>query len=358
MNGMCEASADRITNLPVEVIQRIQLLLPTRRAAQMATLSTKWRRHWRSIPQLKFFAANSADQDEMMMMMNKFMFTVYKVLLLHDGPITNFKLAFGGLSPCLHNEIDQIIIYLSDRGLREFTLSFPSPDSVIYNFNFYGEFQRICFKGTPRLKEVTIFDYKHNENVETTPDMVAFFASLPTLQRFSADFKFLEYLAAGYNNVPTKLPAPLHKLKFLQICNFDFGSLRNVRAIVCLIMSSPNLFELKIQMDTELNQPATNDAVPSLVTLLEAEHCGGSGCCLQRLKVLEVAYVRGTQVELELVRFILATAPLLERVHILPCRRKLKLRKAFKFIKTMMQYKRASKEAEVIYAETYSALRR
>ncbi|CAI0458678.1 unnamed protein product [Linum tenue] len=279
MNGMCEASADRITNLPVEVIQRIQLLLPTRRAAQMATLSTKWRRHWRSIPQLKFFAANSADQDEMMMMMNKFMFTVYKVLLLHDGPITNFKLAFGGLSPCLHNEIDQIIIYLSDRGLR-------------------------------------------------------------------------------YNNVPTKLPAPLHKLKFLQICNFDFGSLRNVRAIVCLIMSSPNLFELKIQMDTELNQPATNDAVPSLVTLLEAEHCGGSGCCLQRLKVLEVAYVRGTQVELELVRFILATAPLLERVHILPCRRKLKLRKAFKFIKTMMQYKRASKEAEVIYAETYSALRR
>ncbi|CAI0458695.1 unnamed protein product [Linum tenue] len=46
--------ADRITNLPADVIQRILVFLPIKDAAKTSILTSKWRHLWRSIPQLVF----------------------------------------------------------------------------------------------------------------------------------------------------------------------------------------------------------------------------------------------------------------------------------------------------------------
>ncbi|CAI0458681.1 unnamed protein product [Linum tenue] len=381
MKRVCESSGDRITNLPADVLKRILVLLPIKDAIKTATLSTKWRRQWKSIPHLVFhddFAVQKGcpsqpTQTMTMMDESSLLPNIYKVLMLHNGPITKFELSivriFIGSSH--QNAMDQIILHLSDhRGHSLSEVSLVSPAPLVYKlhsalfsclhisrlrlshcelrqpsrfvgfsklrvlqlwtvtlpadffenfllkcpvletlrvsvcpgtpnhleiatpclreFCFSGCFERICFKSTPLLKLVSI--HKRSVYVENPPDMAAFFASLPALQRFSAE---------GY-----------------------------------LI---------------GLDLTAASDAIPAL---LEAEHHGGSRCYLQRLKEFEFRGIHGVRVELDLVGFVLASAPLLEKVHITPVGR-LEPGKVFGFMKTVMQYKCASREAEVIYAGRY-----
>ncbi|CAL1392429.1 unnamed protein product [Linum trigynum] len=410
MKRVCESSGDRITNLPADVLQRILVLLPIKDAIKTATLSTKWRREWKSIPHLVIddnFAVQkgcpSQPTQAITMIDESLLPNIYKVLMLHNGPITKFELSISRffIGPSHQNAMDQIILHLSDhRGLSLSELSLVSLAAQVYKlhsalfsclhisrlrlshcelrqpswfvgfsklrvlelstvtlpadffenflhkcpvletlkvsvcpgtpsnleiatpclqeFCFSGCFKRICFKSTPLLKLVSI--HKRSVYVENPQDMAAFFASLPALQRFSAEGYLIGYLAAAgaANNIPIRLPNPLHQLKSLELNKLYLGSLMNVRVFSCLIMSSPNLVELRIK----------------------------------RLKEFEFREIHGVRVELDLVGFVLASAPLLEKVHITPVGR-LEPGKVFGFMKEVMQYKRASKEAEVIYAGRY-----
>ncbi|KAF5945383.1 hypothetical protein HYC85_015611 [Camellia sinensis] len=51
---------------------------------------------------------------------NRFLFTMYQVMLLHCGPILKFTLSIYGLESC--SQIDTFIMFLSSNGVREFTL--------------------------------------------------------------------------------------------------------------------------------------------------------------------------------------------------------------------------------------------
>ncbi|CAL1392427.1 unnamed protein product [Linum trigynum] len=204
--------------------------------------------------------------------------------------------------------------------------------------------QKICFKCTPRLSTARLRWYgKLSEVVDT----VDFSASLPALERLYVGFQFLQYVVAGDNNAPIRLPNPLERLKFLTIDHLDMGCLKKARPVARLIMSSPNLHALTIKLDTkQLDQPTnSNAAVPNIGTLLEAEDRNDTGCCLQHLKVLRLEKMHGIQAELNLVRFILATAPLLEKVHI-ATNDKLEDRNAAECMEEVMQYKRVSQVAE------------
>ncbi|CAL1392426.1 unnamed protein product [Linum trigynum] len=150
MKRVCEPGADRITNLPVDVIHRILVLLTTKDAAKMATLSTKWRGHWRTIPQLQFafyenvlkkvrsiaFYENvlKKHRSRSNEIATKLISNIHKVLLVHDGPIAKFQLSIDGLMSC--DGIDQIIYYLSNRGLQELSLGFSDccilPCSILF----------------------------------------------------------------------------------------------------------------------------------------------------------------------------------------------------------------------------------
>ncbi|KAI8554953.1 hypothetical protein RHMOL_Rhmol05G0136100 [Rhododendron molle] len=74
---------------------------------------------WTTLPQLVFndkFCRGSvvrATTDKLMM-------TIYKVLLLHHGPLLKFTLSLADLESC--PKIDQLIFFVSKNGSREFKL--------------------------------------------------------------------------------------------------------------------------------------------------------------------------------------------------------------------------------------------
>ncbi|CAN1189131.1 hypothetical protein LINPERHAP2_LOCUS39715, partial [Linum perenne] len=169
---------------------------------------------------------------------------------------------------------------------------------------------------------------------EYDPDIVALFAALPALKQLKLGLELLVFLSNGH--VPYKLPS-LTNLEVLEMPRLLLGRLSEARVLVCLIMSSPNLRRLVIVVSSMLLEPKGD------------RHCGGV-CCLQRLEEFSIDNSRCNQVVLDLVRFVLATAPLLKRVFIKP-KKSLSSRNAKKFLVKVTRYNRISKEAEVRYMD-------
>ncbi|CAI0552752.1 unnamed protein product [Linum tenue] len=176
-------------------------------------------------------------------------------------------------------------------------------------FVFFGNrLQKMFFKRTPLLSALAL-----NVDVFQKPNVVDLFASLPALQMLGILPDLLRVLANG-GHIPSRFPKPLYRLQLLHVSGLLLASLEMQRVLACIIMSSPNLHTLVIQ----------------------------------HLKVFKINDSLGGQFEMELVRLILATAPLLLRIQIHPYHR-LSSKKVTKFMKEVMQYKRISKEAEIIY---------
>ncbi|CAN0919036.1 hypothetical protein LINGRAHAP2_LOCUS31222 [Linum grandiflorum] len=134
----------------------------------------------------------------------------------------------------------------------------------------------------------------------------------------------LLFLAAD-SHIPRQLPTTLHHLKVIKIPHMFLDSLS---LLICLIRSSPNLQRLTIRVITSLHE------------LLEPENSCGV-CCIELLEELTIQDSRGTQVEMELVRFVLANAPLLFRVLIQPAEQ-LNSAKRLEFFKDVMLCERIS----------------
>ncbi|CAN1332840.1 F-box/FBD/LRR-repeat protein At1g13570 [Linum perenne] len=92
-----------------------------------------------------------------------------------------------------------------------------------------------------------------------------------------------------------------------------------------------------------------NLGVQFLTELLEESEDQVGVCCLERLEEFTIGNSRGTQVELDLVRFVLATAPVLKRVFINP-KKGLSSEIVTKFLVEVTQYERISRYAKVNYA--------
>ncbi|CAL1392492.1 unnamed protein product [Linum trigynum] len=389
MKRVCGSSADRITNLPVNVIQQILMFLPIKHAAKTSTLSTRWRHHWRSIPKL-VFDRSPAKGMRLMKSLSIFLteicrsscFPAQLVIVshkykLHSSLFSCLQLNRLGLEHCEFRQPSWFVgfskltvLLLSDVTLpsdfcENFLVKCPMLKDLrlidcdgLSNLNIvapclerfcftYRDLQKICFKCTPVLYLV---GFRLCRNLENTADMVALLASLPALQKFSVDFGLPQHLAVGDSDFPSRLPTPLHRLELLHTRNLDFSILKAAHFFVCLIISSPNLRELTIKLHrSQSYQPTDSAATTSIGSLLEAEYRPGSGNrFLQQLRVFKMEECLGTKVELDLVKFVLATGPVLERVHIPPLH-KLTSEKIIAFMKEIMKYKRISKEAVVIY---------
>ncbi|CAN1186278.1 F-box/FBD/LRR-repeat protein At1g13570, partial [Linum perenne] len=208
---------------------------------------------------------------------------------------------------------------------------------------FHSYFESIYFKNTPRLSVISIldfgeFDYTGCDDIfkQYNPDMVTLFASLPALEELNVGFELLLFLSDGH--VPYQLPQSLHNLKVLEAPRILLGRLTEAQVLLCLIRSSPNLQKLTIV------------SIDSLQMLLEHSHHFGVSC-LQRLEEFDIKNTRGTRVEQDLLKFVLATALINVRVSIKP-KKDLSSDTMLKFIVEVTQYKRISKEAEVYYVLT------
>ncbi|CAN1332851.1 F-box/FBD/LRR-repeat protein At1g13570 [Linum perenne] len=372
-----------ISKLPADVISLILTFLPIKESVRTSILSKQWRHLWRSVPQLVFdehFAAihELNESSEVMLII------IYQALLVHEGPINKFELAIPGMKCC--PQFDQLINSLSAKSVKELFLRIDSyallPSSLfsvpdlnslklqgfifeepIWSVGFskltllelkhvklHNGFLQNFLPKCPLLEELRVlqceiteerpvfvtssvkvllfhsypgeirFEYTSLLSVlsvlppcDGKSDIVSQFGSLPALEQLNLGVQFLTSLSEGY--VPYHLPASLHNLKVLEIPRILLGRLNEARVLACLIMSSPNLLKLTIR----------------------------------RLEEFTIGNSRGTQVELDLVRFVLATAPVLKRVFINP-KKGLSSEIVTKFLVEVTQYERISRYARVNYA--------
>ncbi|KMT10574.1 hypothetical protein BVRB_5g116960 [Beta vulgaris subsp. vulgaris] len=117
--------ADRISNLPENVTQRILECLPLQEAARTSVLSSHWRHKWAASQQLvldeKFFTSILKNRTETTDISLAYSKTVNDILLSHVGPIWKFVLYLPSWFP-KETDISQWIRYVRANGVKEFTL--------------------------------------------------------------------------------------------------------------------------------------------------------------------------------------------------------------------------------------------
>ncbi|CAN1186283.1 F-box/FBD/LRR-repeat protein At1g13570, partial [Linum perenne] len=218
---------------------------------------------------------------------------------------TGFYEGFLPLCPLLQE------LRVVDHNFNNLKPVFAAPSLKLLFFHSY--FESIYFKNTPRLSVISIldfgeFDYTGCDDIfkQYNPDMVTLFASLPALEELNVGFELLLFLSDGH--VPYQLPQSLHNLKVLEAPRILLGRLTEAQVLLCLIRSSPNLQKLTIVVghDDDLYRPVLM-SIDSLQMLLEHSHHFGVSC-LQRLEEFDIKNTRGTRVEQDLLKFVLATA--------------------------------------------------
>ncbi|CAI0458703.1 unnamed protein product [Linum tenue] len=210
--------------------------------------------------------------------------------------------------------------------------------------------------------------------------MVAMCASLPALQQLCVSFEFLEVNLLPYvgptcnfantslisllipvcgallkllaeGSVPYRLPAVLHHLRVVEVgsCSFPhYDGLLVEIVLFCLIRSSPNLHTLTMQMEAQGQAPAIPRQEVLSVSAESEGYPENEDGCFQCLREVRILGSHGSQLELDVLKFVLAKAALLRRVVIKPSD-ELGCELGLRFLKEVTQYRRVSKDAEVIY---------
>ncbi|OIT32293.1 PREDICTED: F-box/FBD/LRR-repeat protein At1g13570-like [Nicotiana attenuata] len=175
-------------------------------------------------------------------------------------------------------------------------------------FDFTGESKSICFKNAPMLENVSV--YLSVSGVLPYPSHVCcnltkFFHYMPSLKELDLCDSTLEYLMMG--GVAESPPTALNNIKSLRMSGMSFRNVEVVSGAVYLITSCPKLQELTIDCTV-----SAGNVVEAVVQFLRAQSMScGVAKLLQRV---EMSYFTGADVEMEFVRFILASAPALEEI--------------------------------------------
>ncbi|CAN1174420.1 F-box/FBD/LRR-repeat protein At1g13570 [Linum perenne] len=108
---------DRISSLPDNAREHILHFLPLRDAAKASLLSTTWGNMWMHLPTLvlddkSFFQLATID---------KLMFNICRVLLLHRGPLRELTLLIPNLGS-FPDQLYQILMFLQDKRLESLTV--------------------------------------------------------------------------------------------------------------------------------------------------------------------------------------------------------------------------------------------
>ncbi|CAN1332835.1 hypothetical protein LINPERPRIM_LOCUS35867, partial [Linum perenne] len=200
---------------------------------------------------------------------------------------------------------------------------------LILPTGFYEGFLPLC----PLLQELRVVDHNFN-------NLKPVFAA-PSLK--------LLFFHSYFESIYFKNTPRLSVISILDFGEFDYTGCDDIFKqynpdMVTLFASLPALEELNVGFELLLM------SIDSLQMLLEHSHHFGVSC-LQRLEEFDIKNTRGTRVEQDLLKFVLATALQLKRVSIKP-KKDLSSDTMLKFIVEVTQYKRISKEAEVYYVLT------
>ncbi|KAI7742921.1 hypothetical protein M8C21_008726 [Ambrosia artemisiifolia] len=282
---------DRISKLPIGVIETILCLLPIQEAARTSILSKEWRYHWLKIPKLAFdedaFELSVLDQAvdrlsgwKVMTKRCRLFYAIFQVLLVHEGPIHEFILSMRVDGSYV--EIDHILLHLSKKNtLKILKLDFKG---------IYSVPQRSCYRNMDVPGDSTIAD---------------FITCLLNIEYLSVWFD----ICLSFLPFPKELPTTLIHLKYLCMEGLWLRHKYGVPNLVLLIKSSPNLEKLKLEIsvddlfdESEMGSVTVDDYLDIM---------------LRHLNDLEILHFSDEDNELDFVKLILAKSPVLKKASIL-----------------------------------------
>ncbi|CAH9097804.1 unnamed protein product [Cuscuta europaea] len=147
------ALEDRISQLPVDVMDRVLEFLDTRSAARSALLSTRWKDVWLSHGRLFFdWEFNESLVKKSGEPSASFGNMITNILSLRFGPVKKFGLHLRKHYPIpLQSDIDRWCLFLSRNGVEELTLRLYSRGNEQYHLP-------LCIVSCPTIKKLELHD--------------------------------------------------------------------------------------------------------------------------------------------------------------------------------------------------------
>ncbi|KAM5549761.1 F-box/FBD/LRR-repeat protein [Rosa sericea] len=233
------------------------------------------------------------------------------------------------------------------------TLNIDAPNLKF--LNILGMFWVVNLKSTLNLTDASIgvTIYTDGPNQRWVPDswfpssssnLLKIFDHLPHIRKLAIKFDCLKYLSLGA--LPEKLPKPCEYLNVLSI-DICFDDPDAILTALCILRSCPALQELEILMDRREKLTRTPGVVDEQrSSCLDVTY----NCTLSQLRLVKITDISGVKAELDFIRFLLLSSPLLERMTITPPQvpKPASVDGFPKLVKELLQFKRESKHAEII----------
>ncbi|KAJ3688047.1 hypothetical protein LUZ61_017211 [Rhynchospora tenuis] len=254
------------------------------------------------------------------------------ILNLHDCHI-NLPSAFEGFKLMRVLELQDCVISGDD--IERLVSSCPLLDELVLETASFGLFNpnmelslKIC---APKLKKLIIhgrfvslllktpclvkacFDLEvRPARVNARANLVEALGALPEVEVLGFHQQFFAYLAAG--SLPDHLPSTLDKLKILSL-DVNLASPEEASVMRLLLQNAPNLVELNLTN-------STTDRADWFSQTNSTMTCAGqweidSGSFFMSLRVVELYEFFISRSELAFLKFILASAPLLEQLTVI-----------------------------------------
>ncbi|KAJ8774672.1 hypothetical protein K2173_017118 [Erythroxylum novogranatense] len=209
-----------------------------------------------------------------------------------------------------------------------------------------GEFRDICLEHTPLLVTVSVAMYMTDDNTEyfeqsSSCSFIKFLGGVPHLERLTGQIDFTKYLSIGdYQGIR---PITFSYLKVIELYEVSFEDTKEMLVVLRLITNSPHLKE--IQISGSSNAAAITEA-PNLdfwATIFPKD------CTFRHLKVVKMTDMSGVPHEMEFIKFLLASSPVLEMMSIALS---LYVRdRRLSMLIELLQFRRASAQAAIFFMQ-------
>ncbi|KAJ4961769.1 hypothetical protein NE237_021679 [Protea cynaroides] len=208
--------------------------------------------------------------------------------------------------------------------------------------------QNICFKNTPLLACVSLNIYCYgfkpkrlNQEEGDISRIIKVFGCFVGVEKLAVGGNFLKFLAVDF--VPKRLPNAYNHMKSLdlEVC---FNDVHMVSMALCLLRSTPNLQELKIDAVTHTY------IRPQFPKIRD-----GPEFSLNQLQNVKIKSFDGWIRQLEFVEFLLSITPVLEKICIYGYKGAVAEgypMDGTTMLEVLMRFPRVSPEAKIEYFET------
>ncbi|KAL2242158.1 F-box/FBD/LRR-repeat protein At1g13570-like [Sesamum indicum] len=210
------------------------------------------------------------------------------------------------------------------------------------SFFFYGQLFVFCFKNASHLSTMsfmTTFDeYSTFEPTESDRNLIQVLGKLSSLK---SDGGFLRFLAKGAE--PQNLPWYFNHLTDLSLSLIDFRYIVEVKCVLCLIRSCPNLQSLKIE-----SSKSSKADMATTSQYLKAQQ--NYNIPLGRLQNVKISCASSLEPEMEFVKLLLLKATALRKLEF-HCGYAAGEEARSNMLKQLVSFRRASPMARIIFRD-------